>query len=231
MEFVRRESEIVQMLNFLTEDGVDFVVVGGYAVSGLGKHRFSVDCDVVISRKELEKAEFALERNGYGVDFEKEGFDATYAGEFVRYKKKVGELPVSFDLLVESLVCRTTDGCWSFSYIKKHAVEVFIGGIESKAKCLVPKKELIVAFKIHSARKADVRDIVVLIGDLDADNILAHLRRGKGEVLKGQVSGIIEMLNDERLVDSLKGVFTLTIDVRKQISEAQKKLEKIFRAL
>ena len=52
MEFVKRENEIVHTLKSLAEEKLDFVVVGDYAVSGLGKHRFSADCDVVVPKKE-----------------------------------------------------------------------------------------------------------------------------------------------------------------------------------
>ena len=65
MEFVKRKNEILHTLNSLVEEKVDFVVVGGYAVSGLGKHRFSVDCDVVVSKKEIGKTEAVLKRNGF----------------------------------------------------------------------------------------------------------------------------------------------------------------------
>jgi len=34
MEFVNRENKILQTLNCLVEEEVDFVVVGGYAVTG-----------------------------------------------------------------------------------------------------------------------------------------------------------------------------------------------------
>jgi hypothetical protein len=46
-----------------------------------------------------------------------------------------------------------------------------------------------------------------------------------------QVKDIIKMLNDEKLVDSLKGVFTLTIDVRKQIVDVRKKMENLSKDL
>ena len=88
-----------------------------------------------------------------------------------------------------------------------------------------------IAFKIHSARRTDVRDTVMLMENSDIGKVLPHLRRGKGEVLKKQVNDIIEMLNDERLVDSLKGVFTLTIDVRKQIVGVRKKMENLSKRL
>ena len=231
MEFVKRENEILTTLNSLLEEELDFVVVGGYAVSGLGKHRFSVDCDIVISKKEKGKTELVLERFGFGRDIEKTGFDGTYAGEFVRYKKKVGELPVTFDLIIESLVCRTTNAAWSFEYMKKHSVKAAVTGIEMLADCMIPEKELMIAFKIHSARRTDVRDIIMMMENSDFDKVLTHLRRGKEELLKTQISSIIEMLNDVKLVDSLKGVFTLTVDVRKQIEETRKFLEKILKRL
>ena len=88
-----------------------------------------------------------------------------------------------------------------------------------------------IAFKIHSARRTDVRDTVMLMEDSDMGKVLSHLRRGKAEVLKKQVNDIIEMLNDEKLVDSLKGVFTLTIDVRKQIVGVRKKMENLSKDL
>ena len=34
--------------------------------AGLGKHRFSVDCDIVISKAELGETEAVLKRCGYG---------------------------------------------------------------------------------------------------------------------------------------------------------------------
>jgi len=219
------------MLNGLLEEQLDLVVVGGYAVSGLGKHRFSVDCDVVISKMKLGETEAALKRQGYEREVEKAGFDDTYAGEFVRYKKRVSELPVTFDLLVGSLVCRTTDAAWSFEYIKKHSVETAIGGIENMVKCRVPEKELMIAFKIHSARRTDVRDIIMMFESADLDKVLTHLRRGKTEVLVTQISSIMEMLNDVKLVDSLKGVFTLSIDVRKQIEETRRNMERLLKRL
>ena len=231
MEFVNRENEILQTLNRLVEEELDFVVVGGYAVSGLGKHRFSVDCDIVILKREIGKTEAVLKKHGFELDIEKTGFDETYSGEFVRYKKKVGGLPVTFDLLVGSLVCRNTGASWSFEYIKKHAVEAAITGIEKFANCRVPEKELMIAFKIHSARRTDVRDVIMMLENSDLDKVVTHLKRGNAETLKTQISHIMEMLNDARLVDSLKGVFRLTTDVKKQIEDTQKKMKSLLERL
>ena len=230
IRFVRRENEILHTINRLRED-VDFVVVGGYAVSGLGKHRFSVDCDLVISKMNLRETEMVLRELEFEREVEKKGFDGTYAGEFIRYVKKVDGLPVTFDLLVGSLVCRTTEAAWSFEYIKKHSVEATIGGIESSVMCRVPEKELMIAFKIHSARRTDVRDLVMLMGDSDMEKVLTHLQRGKAEMLKEHVNSIIQMLSDENLVDSLKGVFALIADVKRQIGDTSKKMKNLLKRI
>jgi hypothetical protein len=65
----------------------------------------------------------------------------------------------------------------------------------------------------------------------DLEKVLAHLKRGKMELLKMQVSSIMEMMNDVKLIDSLKGVFRLTADVKKQIECAQKNIGSLLKRL
>lgn len=229
MKFIKRETDILNVLKTLVETKLDFVVVGGFAVSGLTRHRFSVDCDVVVARRELEKLERILEREGFTKHVERAGFDEVYGGEFTSYKKEV-ELPVTFDLLVGSLFCRATDAAWSFDYIKKHSIQANIAGIETSVTCRVPEKELLIALKIHSARKADIRDVVMLRERADFEKVLKHLRKGREEALRDQIIRVIQALKDPRLVDSLKGVFTLSIDVTKQIESTRKEMENILKA-
>lgn len=230
MKFLKRETDILKALKTLVETKLDFVVVGEFAVSGLTRHRFSVDCDVVVARRELEKLERILEREGFTKHVERAGFDEVYGGEFTSYKKEVEELPVTFDLLVGSLVCRATDAAWSFDYIKKHSIQANIAGIETSVTCRVPEKELLIALKIHSARKADIRDVVMLRERADFEKVLKHLRKGREEALRDQIIRVIQALKDPRLVDSLKGVFTLSIDVTKQIESTRKEMENILKA-
>lgn len=230
MKFIKRETDILKVLETLVETKLDFVVVGGFAVSGLTRHRFSVDCDVVVARRELEKLERILEREGFTKHVERAGFDEVHGGEFISYKKEVEELPVTFDLLVGSLVCRATDAAWSFDYIKKHSIQANIAGIETSVTCRVPEKELLIALKIHSARKADIRDVVMLRERADFEKVLKHLRKGREEALRDQIIRVIQALKDPRLVDSLKGVFTLSIDVTKQIENTLKEMENTLKA-
>ena len=55
MALVERENEILNTIKKMVETGLDFVVVGGYAVSGLARHRYSVDCDIVVFQESFEK--------------------------------------------------------------------------------------------------------------------------------------------------------------------------------
>lgn len=231
MEFVKRENEILRILKKLTEEKLDFILVGGYAVSGLARHRFSVDCDIVVPRRELEKLKEVLNEEGFDKHVMKTGFDEVYAGEFGSYRKEVGGLPVTVDLLVGSLVCRATEAAWSFDYIKKNSIEANITGIETSIISGIPEKELLIAFKIHSARRTDIRDIVLLREEADFEKVLKHTRKGREEALKEQIKSIIEALKDPNLVDSLKGVFALRADVKKQIESARKDVEVILRKL
>jgi hypothetical protein len=231
MEFLKRENEIFRVLKRLTKEKLDFIVVGGYAVSGLTKHRFSVDCDVVVSKREWKNFEKVLEEQGFKKHIRKIGFNELYSGEFVSYRKEVDQLPVTIDVLVGSLVCRATGAAWSFNYVKRHSVEANIIGIETVVICRTPEKELLIAFKIHSARRADIRDIVMLMENANLERILKHLRRGRTEALKEQMKKIIEALRDPNLVNSLKGVFTLRIDVEKQIEKTRKSMEIVLKEI
>jgi len=231
MKFIERENEILKALRKLVEARLDFIVVGGYAVSGLARHRFSVDCDIVVQKKGLEKMATILEKAGFTKHIEKAGFDEVYGGEFLSYKKDVNELPVTVDLLVEALVCRATEAAWSFDYIKEHSVMATISGMEASVSCRIPEKELLIALKIHSARRADIRDIVMSKEDADLEKILKHSKRGRIGALRGQISKIFEALDDPNLIDSLKGVFAIGIDVKKQIESTRKDLEVIIKSL
>jgi len=49
-----RENEILRIIKSFVKSKLEFILVGGYAVSALARQRFSVDCDVVIP-KDLAK--------------------------------------------------------------------------------------------------------------------------------------------------------------------------------
>ena len=229
--FVERENEILKTIRSFTNAGLDFIVVGGYAVSSFGRHRFSVDLDVVIDEKDLDAFTKTLEERGFERSMERAGFDEVYGGRFVSYVKRIDGLPVTADLLVGSLVCRATGASWSYEYIKRHSMVAEVVGIELSARCKVPERELLIALKIHSGRRADLRDVVVLVEGADVEEIVRHLRRGDLERLRIQINRMLEMLRDPRLTDSLRGVFAIRRDVTDEIEKTRKALEKVQEAI
>jgi len=231
MKLVERENEILRTIRGLQEENLDFIVVGGYAVSALARHRFSVDCDLVVPQEQKAKFEEVLKRDGFAKHVQKAGFDASYGGEFVSYVKKVDNLPVTVDLLVGSLVCRATDASWSFDYIKKSSVIAAIPSYGVSVECHIPERELLIAFKLHSGRRADVRDFVLLREGADRGKVLKHLKRGDEQRLNGQVAAVLRALGDKNLVDSLKGVFAIEAAVVKLIDNAKKDLQNIAQRL
>ena len=97
--------------------------------------------------------------------------------------------------------------------MRSYSIETEVAGTEHSARCRVPEKELLTALKIHSGRRADLRDIIVLVEGADLNRILGHARRGDPEKLRAQADRMLEMLEDPRLVDSLTGVFDTEWDV------------------
>ena len=228
MDLVARENEILRLLNIVSKPGIDFIVVGGYAVSAHAKHRFSVDCDLVAKASNLRSLEVLLEKERFDKRKESDEFDETYGGRFIRYVKKINELPVSIDLLIDSLVCRQTDGSWSYDYISTNSVDAYVPGIQESVKAKIPTRELLMAFKLHAARRPDVRDVVMLGEEADWKAVLNHMNRGSPKKLKSNLKRLIESLEDKRLIDSLKGEFTLQGDVGPRIRRSREQVQKIF---
>ncbi len=222
MELIEREREILRILERIS--GTNFILVGGYAVSSLAMHRFSVDCDLVVS-KDLARIKNILKEEGYAPQYKKEGFDALYGGRFENYAKKINSTSVFVDLLINSLVSRGTNASWSFEYIKKHSIASKIGA--PPVTCAVPEKELLVAMKIHSGRKADIRDIIMLASGCDLEKVVKHIKRGDEKLLLDKIDSILNSLGDEKMIDSLKGVFRLERDVERDIRNSKKFMESI----
>lgn len=222
---IRREIEILRILKLF--HGLDFIVVGGYAVDAYTLHRFSVDLDIVVGKKDFEKFrtkqiltetcsttegfekfEAVLEKEGYLLKTQKKDLDEAYSGEFRRYVKDVGG-KVSVDFLIGSLVARATGASWSFEFLKKNSQKRLVKGLTESIEAEVPSKELLVALKIHSGRLTDLRDIVMLSADIEKEKIPEMLARGDITALKKIVDKFISNLNGRNFVDSLKGTFNI----------------------
>jgi hypothetical protein len=227
-EFVERENDIIRILEAFSKSRIDYVLVGGYAVTAFGKHRYSTDCDLVVRSLDVDRFQSVLKAEKFSKGAQLEGFDSLYGGRFIRYVKSITDLPVSVDLLVDSLTCRDTGGSWSFEYVFLHSESANVVGIQRSTDCRVVNKELLIAFKLHSARMTDVRDVISLADQAKWDEVISHLKRGDSQKLKARVKKFLQHLDDEKLVNSFKGVFSLRGDVKREIEQTRKHLQGIL---
>lgn len=219
-----RETEIIRILSSLSGG---FVVIGGYAVSALSVHRFSVDCDIVIPRKEEQKYSDQLKNEGYSKEKSARGFDEAYQSEVRIYVKKVGGARVSVDLFINGVTSRKTKASWSYEYIKDNSTEVMVSGSRSSANIVVPVKDLLLAMKIHSGRDVDMRDIVMLSEGADWNAVSKHARRGSKDVLVKQLTDMIGKMEEEQFVQSLRAAFGLRRNMEPLIADCRKNLSKL----
>ncbi len=197
---LEREPEVMRMLNLLLDKKLDFIVVGGYAISTY-KKRFSIDLDIVVKGDDLKDFEKLFEKEGYVLHYEKE-IALLYGENFKRFRKKMKNLPVDIDILVNGLVCRTTDATWGIDYIKRHSVKRKL----SNSEFLTPEKELLIAMKFHSGRLSDIRDIVALM-PCNFEKLKKHLQKGDIKKLKQSMKTQASFLNKPQFDDSFKGIF------------------------
>ncbi len=211
---LKREREIIRLLNILLDKDLDFVVVGGYAIATY-KKRFSVDLDLVIKEQDLKKIEEVCIKEGYNLDYDKD-IELIYGEKFKRFTKKVDGLKVSIDFFINGLRSRTTDISWSFDYIKKHANKRKLDSLN----LLIPEKELLIAMKFHSGRLPDIRDIVALM-PCNIKNLEVHISKGNTKSL------IVNMINQKKFLenpqfdDSFKGIFGIHAYNEKEVKETK----------
>ena len=203
MSLPDREQELLTTLDAITEAGLPYVLVGGWAITAFNQ-RFSTDVDLVIPETAVEDYASFLRERGYErtSEHDKSGI---YERRFIQYSKDVGN-PVSVELMVNALRCRQTDGEWSYRYLDQHAQPISVGRTLS-VDTRIPERELLLAIKLHSGRFTDARDVVAAAPDADFDRVETHLHRGDAEALGEQLASISEQLADDSFVDSFKGEF------------------------
>src|SRR5207237_7354893 len=117
--------------------------------------------------------------------------DVSYGG-YVRYEMK--NVKVSFDLLENSVVDRDTRIVFEGELFKKHSAERTTVGmsVPTRIKMRVADAELLFAMKFVSARRQDVRDLLLLAGaNLDCDLVTELLWAKCVGRLLGEWSGAI----------------------------------------
>jgi hypothetical protein len=200
-ELIKKENNIFEVLQVFLDSKLDFVVVGGYAVSAF-KHRFSVDAHIVIKSEHLPKFEEILIKKDFKRTIVKI-LGNIYSSRFIRYEKE----QASVDILIDALASRRTNASFSYELLYNNSIKKKIAGIEKEIHARIPIKELLIVMKLHSGRLTDFRDIAALAQDSNLDIIKKFLFIGDLNVLKRNQAKLHEIVKDKKFVDSFGGVF------------------------
>jgi hypothetical protein len=223
-DFSDREKECFTFLNLIPKDK-KYMIIGGYAVSSFGFPRFSVDLDITISENELPSFKKLISVNGYEFTIGKE--DLAYSGKFERYEKGL----VSIDLLINGVQSRQTGYHYPFDYIFNNSQIRETSGWDptNKVKVRIAQKEMLISLKIHSMRTADIRDIIMLFYEkTDIQSIINHLKNSPKEKIIEHINKLLARLDDIKLKDSIKGVFSIDDKLfKKSIENCKQVMEDI----
>jgi len=203
-QYIQRENTIFEILQSFLDNNLDFILIGGYAVSAF-KHRFSVDADIIIKKEDLKKFENILKNKKFTKTKSKD-LDNLYSTKFERFEKKK-ELNVSVDLLIGGMGIRQTDSSISFETIDKDSSYKSIKGMEKEVKVKIPSKELLIAIKLQAGRLTDFRDIAALSKDIDVKKIKEFLKNTDKKILKNHMINLLSTVNKNEFLDSFKGIF------------------------
>ncbi|MFA4953531.1 MAG: hypothetical protein WC584_04875 [Candidatus Pacearchaeota archaeon] len=220
-ELIKKENDIFEILQKFIDSNLEFIIVGGYAVSAF-KHRFSVDADIVVKSECLSDFENILKKQGFKKTITKQ-LENNYSSKFIKYEKE----HASVDILIDALASRTTNASFSYELISNNSIKKRIIGIEKEVIARIPVKELLIAMKLHSGRLTDFRDIAALAKEADLKLIKKFLFIGNLKVLEKNLSKLHKVVNDKNFIDSFKGVFVekkfdIDFEQVKKISELKK---------
>lgn len=219
-----REAEIIRTMSFLPKG---FIVIGGYAISALSIHRFSVDCDIVISEKDVDEFRDHLQKEGYRKQKSAKGFDKMYQSEVEIYVKSIGSTNVSVDLFINGVTSRKTRASWSYGYLKENSTDAIVSGARNSTGITVPTKELLMAMKIHSGRDVDMRDMVMLSEGIDWNVVAKHAARGEKGALVKQLTDVIGRMDGMQFIQSLRATFSLRRNIEPLVLSCRMNLSKL----
>ncbi len=203
MSLGEREAELLETLEAVIDAELPYVLIGGWAIAAFNQ-RFTTDVDVVIPGQAIEDYTAFLADRGYEKIADVKRNDL-YEGRTIRFEKDIGN-PVRFDAMVDALGCRQTEAEWSYRYLAQYSVAKELRTTRP-ITARIPERELLFAVKLHSGRKADARDLVVLATGADFDRIASHLHRGDREKLAERIDTVLERLTTDGFEDAFKGVF------------------------
>lgn len=204
-----RSEALIDVLQELDQSDIGFVLVGGYAISQF-EPRFSTDLDLVIAPDDYGEVVAFLEAR----DFERTAAlevppeETIYDRDIELFERTEGlPHPIGVDVLVNGLGCRQTEAEWSFEYLREHSTVTTIAGGTRSTTARTVDGEVLVAAKLHSARKTDLADVLAAVPAIDINAVEAHLHRGDEAALQSQLSDAQTFIEEGGLDHRFKSMF------------------------
>ena len=204
-----RSEALIDVLEELEQSDIEYVLVGGYAISQF-ETRFSTDLDLVVAPADHDDVVAFLTEHGFerSAEFDVPPNETIYDREIELYERTEGlPHPVGVDVLVNGLGCRQTDAEWSFEYLHRHSTPTTISGGTRSTTARAADGAVLVAAKLHSGRKADLADVLAAIPEIDLDNVESHLHRGDATALRSQLSDAHAFIEEGGLDHRFKSMF------------------------
>lgn len=199
-----RQDELIETHRAIQEAGLPYVLIGGWAVSAF-QARLTMDVDMVLPRGALDDYERVLDELGFTKERDSD-VSNIYEGRMIHFEKQVGEHAIAFDALVGAVRCRQTDAEWSYEYLEDHSILETLT-IAPDLESRIPEPALLFALKLHSGRRADARDLVVIGSRATWETIEQHLHRGEPSQLRERIEQVLAEIQKDQFRDSFHGVF------------------------
>ena len=203
--FQLREKEIFETLKKLKDQKL--VLIGGYAVNAYTLPRFSVDCDIVIYKEDLEDIEKILLSIGYMESEEKSG--VPYHGKFARFKKIINEnLKVSIDILIDEVLDRQTGAKFLCDWVFDNSgIRVLKGKtITENLNLRIINLEALFVMKMTSCRSTDIRDIFLMVSEVK-NKIFIKKEVSERANFKDRLGKINKEITSKQFRDGIQGIF------------------------
>ena len=196
-----REKEIFETLKKIKSQR--FVLIAGYAANAYTLPRFSVDCDLVVENKDSAvKIAKELEKIGYAKA------EDTY-GNFLKYEKTIiKNFKVTVDFLIENVSDRKSRAVFSAEWAFRNSELRVLKGktVPEQLKLRIINPNALVAMKIVSCRSTDIRDVFMLMPQIED---IEWVRKEVSErcEFKKQFLVINDKITSLQFKDNLQGVY------------------------
>ncbi len=220
-----REEEIIRILRIMSQATNGFVVIGGYAVSAHGQHRFSVDCDLATDEAHVRVLDATLAQDGYAAKKTRPRLPEGVATR--EYLKRVGKEPSTVELFINRVVSRATQGTWTYEFIRENSMEALVVGVTDSTLSRVVGRDLLVAMKLHAGRRQDLGDVTVLSRGVDWENVAKVAACGSKEKLAEQLESATSEISSPKFLSDLKSTFAMRGDLESLIETASRGLRKL----